>query len=134
VRVPPTSHTPASFAAAESIRTLSDTDLSVSYVAPDVYPISSAYSGKKLTPYGELKHSCVCAFQCFSNVSACAEPSSSHRQYDKVGLLRTLASSAPNHVRCVGKICLLVGSDLTELDQRETEGPGNNCGHLVGLS
>ena len=54
---PPISHTPASFAAAESILTLPLGEDATSYFSPGLYPIISQYSGKNCAPYGELKHS-----------------------------------------------------------------------------
>jgi hypothetical protein len=54
---PPISHTPASFAAAESILTLPLGEDAILYVSPGLYPITSQYSGKNCVPYGELKHS-----------------------------------------------------------------------------
>ena len=55
--LPPISHVFVSFAAAESIFTLSLSLLSGLNCFPGVYPILSAYVGKCVTPYGELKHS-----------------------------------------------------------------------------
>lgn len=55
--VPPMIHVLTSFATEDSICTLSLALVPTSYALPGVYPIVSAYTGKCVWPYGELKHS-----------------------------------------------------------------------------
>jgi hypothetical protein len=115
-KLPPISQVPVSFAAEESIWTLSLSFFVALKGCPGRYPMVSAYTGKCVCPYGELKHSWE------KEVDNCLEDKQEVRKYREDNQIWFLLGpclppgSFENHFSCMLQIFRFVGANFSQLD------------------